>query len=134
MSKKHMGSRVDDFLKEEGIFAEAQAQAVRRWGVFLRDLAGLRVRVDREPEESVVVRLARTHGIWNWPSGKRYHSQPWMLNLQRQHARRDLTYYDCGPIAKWIEGWTEGANFLNCMGVPALFQQVFKALGSYFFL
>jgi len=31
--------------------------------VFLRDLAGLRVRVDREPEESVVLRLARTHGL-----------------------------------------------------------------------
>ena len=29
MSKKHMGSSVDDFLKEEGIFEEAQAQAVR---------------------------------------------------------------------------------------------------------
>ena len=32
-------------------------------GVFLRDLAGLRVRVDREPEESVVRRFARTHGL-----------------------------------------------------------------------
>ena len=29
MSKKHMGSRIDDFLKEEGIFEEAQAQAVK---------------------------------------------------------------------------------------------------------
>jgi antitoxin HicB len=25
MSKKHMGSSIDDFLKEEGIFEEAQA-------------------------------------------------------------------------------------------------------------
>jgi predicted nucleic acid-binding protein len=32
-------------------------------GVFLRDLAGLRVRVDREPEEIVVLRLARTHDL-----------------------------------------------------------------------
>lgn len=31
--------------------------------VFLRDLAGLRVRVDREPEEAVVLRLARTHKL-----------------------------------------------------------------------
>jgi predicted nucleic acid-binding protein len=31
--------------------------------VFLRDLARLRVRVDREPEESVVLRLARTHSL-----------------------------------------------------------------------
>ena len=29
MSKKHMGSSIDDFLKEEGIFEEAQAQAVK---------------------------------------------------------------------------------------------------------
>ena len=29
MSKKHMGSSVEDFLKEEGIFEEAQAQAVK---------------------------------------------------------------------------------------------------------
>jgi antitoxin HicB len=27
--KKHMGSRVDDFLKAEGIFEEAQAQAIK---------------------------------------------------------------------------------------------------------
>ena len=29
MSNKHMGSSIDDFLKEEGIFEEAQAQAVK---------------------------------------------------------------------------------------------------------
>jgi antitoxin HicB len=29
MSKKHMGSSIEDFLKEEGIFEEAQAQAVK---------------------------------------------------------------------------------------------------------
>ncbi len=29
MSEKHMGSSIDDFLKEEGIFEEAQAQAVK---------------------------------------------------------------------------------------------------------
>ena len=29
MSKKHMGSSIDDFLKEEGIFEDAQAQAVK---------------------------------------------------------------------------------------------------------
>jgi len=29
MSKKHMGSGIDDFLKEEGIFEEAQTQAVK---------------------------------------------------------------------------------------------------------
>jgi antitoxin HicB len=29
MSKKRMGSSIDDFLKKEGIFEEAQAQAVK---------------------------------------------------------------------------------------------------------
>jgi antitoxin HicB len=29
MSRKHMGSSIDDFLKEEGIFEEAQAQAIK---------------------------------------------------------------------------------------------------------
>jgi antitoxin HicB len=29
MSRKHMGSSIDDFLKGEGIFEEAQAQAVK---------------------------------------------------------------------------------------------------------
>jgi antitoxin HicB len=29
MSKKHIGSSIDDFLKEEGIFEETQAQAVK---------------------------------------------------------------------------------------------------------
>ena len=32
-------------------------------GVFLRDLAGLRIRIDREPEEGTVLRLARTHRL-----------------------------------------------------------------------
>jgi antitoxin HicB len=27
--KSHMGSSIDDFLKEEGIFAEAQSQAIK---------------------------------------------------------------------------------------------------------
>jgi antitoxin HicB len=29
MSKKNMGSSIEDFLKEEGIFEEAQTQAVK---------------------------------------------------------------------------------------------------------
>jgi predicted XRE-type DNA-binding protein len=29
MSKKHMGSSIDDFLKAEGVFEEAQSQAVK---------------------------------------------------------------------------------------------------------
>ena len=29
MSKKHMGSSIDSFLQEEGIFEEAQAQAIK---------------------------------------------------------------------------------------------------------
>ena len=29
MSRKHMGSSIDDFLREEGIFEETQTQAVK---------------------------------------------------------------------------------------------------------
>ncbi len=29
MSRKHLGSSIDDFLKDEGIFEEAQAEAVK---------------------------------------------------------------------------------------------------------
>jgi len=29
MSKKHLGSSIDNFLKDEGIFEEAQSQAVK---------------------------------------------------------------------------------------------------------
>jgi precorrin-2 methylase len=29
MSKKHMGSTIDEFLKAEGIFEEAQAEAIK---------------------------------------------------------------------------------------------------------
>jgi antitoxin HicB len=29
MSKKRMGSSIDDFLREEGVFEEAQAQAIK---------------------------------------------------------------------------------------------------------
>lgn len=29
MSKKHLGSSIDSFLKEEGVFDEAQAQAIK---------------------------------------------------------------------------------------------------------
>jgi predicted XRE-type DNA-binding protein len=29
MSKKHIGSSIDDFMKEEGLFEEAQSQAVK---------------------------------------------------------------------------------------------------------
>ena len=30
MSKKHLGSGIDDFLKDEGVFDQAQAQAVKK--------------------------------------------------------------------------------------------------------
>jgi antitoxin HicB len=29
MSKRHIGSSIDDFLKDEGVFEEAQSQAVK---------------------------------------------------------------------------------------------------------
>lgn len=55
--------------------------------VFLRDLAGLRVRFDREPEEAIVLRLARTHRLSVYDASylelalrAALPSPPWTLN------------------------------------------------------
>jgi hypothetical protein len=48
MSRKHMGSSIDDFLKEEGIFEEAQAQAVKEVG-------GVAVREGHAEKENIQV-------------------------------------------------------------------------------
>jgi hypothetical protein len=37
MSRKQMGSNIDDFLEEEGIFEEAQAQAIKEVVVWQRE-------------------------------------------------------------------------------------------------
>ena len=51
MSKKHMGSSIDDFLKEEGTFEEAQAQAMKKKKISKSRMAMLlktsRTQVDR---------------------------------------------------------------------------------------
>jgi antitoxin (DNA-binding transcriptional repressor) of toxin-antitoxin stability system len=64
-------------------------------GVFLRSLAGLRIRVDREPDEGVVLQLARTHRrrfttprTWSWRSGRRYGLEPWTISSQPRHVWR----------------------------------------------
>jgi antitoxin HicB len=43
MSKKHMGSGIDEFLKEEGIFDERQAQAVKEVVAWQLAEAGKRI-------------------------------------------------------------------------------------------
>jgi len=74
MSKKYMGSNLDDFLEEEGIFEETQAQAIkevvawqlaaamREQGISKRKMAALlqtsRTQVDRllDPESDITLR------------------------------------------------------------------------------
>ena len=48
MSKEHMGSRLDDFLKKEGDFDEAQAQAIKEVVAWQRTAAivGRRVTIE----------------------------------------------------------------------------------------
>jgi predicted nucleic acid-binding protein len=65
--------------------------------IFLRDLAGLRIRVDREPQESVVLRLARTHRLSVYDASylelalrEGYQWRPWTPSLQPQRALRAL--------------------------------------------
>ena len=47
-TKNHMGSSIDDFLKEEGIFEEVEARAVRE--VVAWQLDDVRARGDEEAE------------------------------------------------------------------------------------
>ena len=59
MSKKHMGSSIDDFLKEEGIFEEAQAQAVKE--VIAWQLAGaMREKKISKARMAALLRTSRT--------------------------------------------------------------------------
>ena len=59
MSKKNMGSSIDDFLKEEGIFEEAQAQAVKE--VVSWQLAeGMRKKKISKTRMAVLLKTSRT--------------------------------------------------------------------------
>lgn len=61
MSKKHMGSGIDDFLKEKGIFEEAQAQAIKKRKISKARMATLlktsRTQVDRllDPKNDITL-------------------------------------------------------------------------------
>jgi plasmid maintenance system antidote protein VapI len=61
MSKKHMGSSIDDFLKSEGIFEEAQAEAMKKQKISKNKMATLmktsRTQVDRllDPKNDITL-------------------------------------------------------------------------------
>ena len=61
MSKKHMGSNIDDFLKAEGIFEEAQAEAMKEQKISKNKMATLmktsRTQVDRllDPKNDITL-------------------------------------------------------------------------------
>ena len=60
MSKKHLGSSIDDFLKEEGIFEEAQAQAVKE--VVAWQLAeAMKERKISKNKMATLLKTSRTH-------------------------------------------------------------------------
>ncbi len=87
MSKKHMGSSIDDFLKEEGIFEEAQAQAVKEvvaWQLAeaMRErkisknklallLKTSRTQVDRilDPKNDITLGSSAACGCGGWAAG-----------------------------------------------------------------
>ncbi len=59
MSRKNMGSSIDDFLKEEGIFEEAQTQAVKE--VVAWQLAeAMRKKKISKARMAVMLRTSRT--------------------------------------------------------------------------
>jgi antitoxin HicB len=57
--KNHMGSSIDDFLKEEGIFEEAQAQAVKEVVAWQLDEA-MRKRKISKNKMAKLLRTSRT--------------------------------------------------------------------------
>jgi transcriptional regulator with XRE-family HTH domain len=59
MNRKHMGSSVDDFLKEEGIFEEAQSQAVKEVVAWQLAEAMKRKRISKN-RMAILLRTSRT--------------------------------------------------------------------------
>ncbi len=57
--KNHMGSSIDDFLKEEGIFEEAQAQAVKEVVAWQLD-AAMRKRKISKNKMAKLLKTSRT--------------------------------------------------------------------------
>jgi antitoxin HicB len=57
--KSHMGSGIDDFLKEEGIFEEAQAQAVKEVVAWQLDEAMKKKKISKN-RMAILLRTSRT--------------------------------------------------------------------------
>lgn len=57
--KKHMGSSIDDFLKEEGIFEEAQAQAVKEVVAWQLDQAMKKQKISKN-KMATLLKTSRT--------------------------------------------------------------------------
>ncbi|HKT11637.1 MAG TPA: Fis family transcriptional regulator [Terriglobia bacterium] len=60
MSKKHMGSSIDDFLKEEGIFEESQAQAVKEVVAWQLAQAMKKKKISKA-RMAILLKTSRTH-------------------------------------------------------------------------
>jgi antitoxin HicB len=57
--KKHMGSSIDEFLKEEGIFEEAQAQAIKEVVAWQLDEAMKRRKISKN-KMAILLKTSRT--------------------------------------------------------------------------
>jgi hypothetical protein len=57
--RKHTGSSIDDFLKEEGIFEEAQAQAVKEVVAWQLDEARKKRRISKN-KMAILLKTSRT--------------------------------------------------------------------------
>jgi antitoxin HicB len=57
--KKHMGSSIDDFLKQEGIFEEAQAQAIKEVVAWQLDEAMRKQRISKN-RMATLLKTSRT--------------------------------------------------------------------------
>jgi antitoxin HicB len=59
MSKKHMGSSIDNFLKEEGIFEESQVQAVKEVVAWQLDKAMKKKKISKN-KMATLLKTSRT--------------------------------------------------------------------------
>jgi len=64
MSKKHMGSSIDDFLKEEGVFEEAQTQAIKEVVAWQLAQAMKEKKISKNRMATLLTSRRRLTGCW----------------------------------------------------------------------
>ena len=100
MSKTHMGSSIDAFLKEEGIFEETQAQAIKE--VVAWQLAeAMKQKNISKNKMATLLKTSRTQ------------VDRLLDPKKRHHARQPATGRRNGRAPRERRGWCRGADELS---------------------